>query len=567
MQLARLRRLFSLTAAMTVVAALLATSATTLTATAAHAATSADCHEVLMLGARGSGQPQDGNADDNYTGLGPQVQTAYNGLAAPLSGHRTLQALAVDYPALGVEQLYDQRNYFNGLDQGVQNALATLYSRATPCPEERIVLAGYSQGAMVMHRVLNELDATKSPILSRVDAAILIADGDRVSNDRTAFYGSASTKAEGVGLKLRKVSGSSTQKFNAAVGSKVLSICNNNDPVCDSTGKPTDLIWKYVHTGYTGTPPVQDAGVEAARTVLSTPAARPRAASLSGVVGQAFRYQYTADVLSGFSLEWRLAAGALPPGITLGGTGLITGTPTTVGAWTAQLQVRGVILGVTGGWAPATVQFAVAAPSTRQPFVANHTSGPRGFWTYANSPSPCPAAPAGYSAAILAYVSDGSWSMSSASQGPIWLGTHNLEVGTHAVHITCRQVPTNTFPTGAEANLLPILASYPDISLTVTSDWMPLSVTPMTVSAGQTLTLSGTYPVGDGSGVATAYINGQTGYPNGVKGTSAHLAADGSATTTLVMPSGTPSRLGVSIGVEYASGWGLDSALVFVNVV
>ena len=61
------------------------------------------------------------------------------------------------------------------------------------CPTTKVVLAGYSQGAMVVHRNLQALAA--SPNLA---ASLLIADGDRLPNDTTVNIGSV-TSVPGAG--------------------------------------------------------------------------------------------------------------------------------------------------------------------------------------------------------------------------------------------------------------------------------------------------------------------------------------------------------------------------------
>ncbi len=55
------------------------------------------------------------------------------------------------------------------------------------CPTSKVVLAGYSQGAMVVHRNLQALAA--SPNLA---AVLLVADGDRRPDDPTLNLGTVS---------------------------------------------------------------------------------------------------------------------------------------------------------------------------------------------------------------------------------------------------------------------------------------------------------------------------------------------------------------------------------------
>ena len=71
-----------------------------------------------------------------------------------------------------------------GLNNGVNAAYKTLVSHKVSCPKEKIVLAGYSQGAMLEHRVLYKLAIDYPAILKRIVGVALIGDGDRVAYSR-----------------------------------------------------------------------------------------------------------------------------------------------------------------------------------------------------------------------------------------------------------------------------------------------------------------------------------------------------------------------------------------------
>jgi hypothetical protein len=95
---------------------------------------------------------------------------------------------------------------------------------------------------MVIHRAVHTLGQTKAgrQILARLADAILIGDGDQVPHDRQIRYGTASAAAHGIGQALRTASHSSAALFSRAIGSRVLSVCNKHDIVCDWTDK--DLV-------------------------------------------------------------------------------------------------------------------------------------------------------------------------------------------------------------------------------------------------------------------------------------------------------------------------------------
>ncbi|MFD0366106.1 cutinase family protein [Nocardia sp. GCM10030253] len=174
-----------------------------------HQAMAADCGDgVVVLGARGSGQP----TDKPQGGLGTEVNNAYNRIRDRLQ-QRGIRARfqAVDYPAEGVLTIpigpAGVEIFLNSITIGVNNAITQLLQiqnglRTNPaCAGPRIVLAGYSQGAMVMHRALEELNAgtgVYTELLGRIGAA----DHD---HDTAAIWHSIGADTPGRGRAIRRV--------------------------------------------------------------------------------------------------------------------------------------------------------------------------------------------------------------------------------------------------------------------------------------------------------------------------------------------------------------------------
>jgi cutinase len=72
---------------------------------------------------------------------------------------------AVQYPATFAE---------SSPGKGVEDILSHLGNSTIACPEQKYALAGYSQGAIVLHRVAVEIpDAT----LEKIIAAVTFGDG------------------------------------------------------------------------------------------------------------------------------------------------------------------------------------------------------------------------------------------------------------------------------------------------------------------------------------------------------------------------------------------------------
>jgi hypothetical protein len=274
--------------------AVTALSATLITeAGPAHAATTATaasaCKQILFLGARGSGEFGPGDYGFNPTrvkgdpyGFGGPVNSAYAELNGDFENQFSVQPVSVSYKANSVSVLLKNHNlYFTDLSQGVTSAMNYLKTQSKKCPSQEIVLAGYSQGAMVQHRVLHDLIDNKADkaILERVDAAILIADGDQVANDNEVQFGTASKSASGIGHWYPKISHTSGAKFPESYSTIPLRVCDNHDPVCNASSNdlnPTNIL---IHLSYAKSEPVLDAAdVAAARLLNSDCTINPSAA-------------------------------------------------------------------------------------------------------------------------------------------------------------------------------------------------------------------------------------------------------------------------------------------------
>jgi cutinase len=102
-----------------------------LSAAAAPSASAQPCPDVDVVFARGTGDPP---------GVGPVGQAFVDSLR-PRVGARSLEVYPVNYPA--------NEQWDTGID-GIRDAGAHVASTASNCPQTRMVLGGYSQGAAVM---------------------------------------------------------------------------------------------------------------------------------------------------------------------------------------------------------------------------------------------------------------------------------------------------------------------------------------------------------------------------------------------------------------------------------
>jgi cutinase len=213
------------------------------------------CADFHWIGAAGSGQ-RDAVGLTSNGGMGGVVYESYLQLRSQLAASgRTIDAEAVQYPAAPVPLeggLGGWMGFMDSVDEGT-DATAEQFEKFTQrCPATKVVLAGYSQGAMVIHRNLDDL--ADDP---QVAAALLIADGDRLPGDNTINMGSTAGLAgtgKGVAQEHSFLASAPTAKLPPALGARTVSVCDLGDPVCDYDPKtdagPVSPAAVAIHTSY-----------------------------------------------------------------------------------------------------------------------------------------------------------------------------------------------------------------------------------------------------------------------------------------------------------------------------
>ena len=218
------------------------------------------CPDILLLGARGSGERASA-----VGGLGPTVGKLAGQIEERLDTD-AVSRLAVAYEAAGVETLVPSRaqaglfarsifgpaspelkarraaavaasfkiqrlgGYTASIDEGVRGAQEQLTTFQAKCPDTSYILAGFSQGAMVMHQTLLRLaDAGDDDTLGKIIATVLIADGDRVKDTTATQVGSAPSAARGV----RSVFSVNERDSKPEPDMVVYDVCVEGDLVCD----------------------------------------------------------------------------------------------------------------------------------------------------------------------------------------------------------------------------------------------------------------------------------------------------------------------------------------------
>jgi cutinase len=170
-------------------------------------AAAAPCPDVEIVFARGTTEPP---------GVGGVGQGFVDSLRSQLGG-RSVGVYAVDYPA--------SRDFDSSTPAGANDASSHIQSMSADCPNTRMVLGGYSQGAAVI-----DLSTTAMPpqVADHVAAAALFG------GPKSAFADSLSPGP--------------LPTIGAPYAAKTIDLCVPNDPIC-SNGTDMGAHVAYVQTG------------------------------------------------------------------------------------------------------------------------------------------------------------------------------------------------------------------------------------------------------------------------------------------------------------------------------
>ncbi|RYP16623.1 hypothetical protein DL765_005014 [Monosporascus sp. GIB2] len=160
------------------------------------------CRDVVFIFARGTTQP--GNIGD---APGPQTID----LLKAILGDSVVAAQGVEYPASLLDNLRK-----GGCDpEDARNMAALITQAAVKCPASKLVVSGFSQGAALVHRSVEQLP---SSVRARIFAGVTYGDTQRKQDNG---------------------------RIPGLDASKTLIICHDGDLVCEGT-----LIVTGAHDNY-----------------------------------------------------------------------------------------------------------------------------------------------------------------------------------------------------------------------------------------------------------------------------------------------------------------------------
>ncbi|MBW0017410.1 MAG: cutinase family protein [Mycobacterium sp.] len=176
----------------------------------APAASADPCSDVEVVYARGTHQEP---------GLADVGQAFVDSLTSQVGG-KSLSAYAVNYPA--------NDDYHGSSAAGSADASAHIQNTVAGCPNTKIVLGGYSQGATVIDLATNAMPA---PVADHVAAVALF--GEPTSGFSSALYG-----------------GQPLPTISPLYGGKTISLCAPDDPICSGGGNIMAHV-SYIQSGMT----------------------------------------------------------------------------------------------------------------------------------------------------------------------------------------------------------------------------------------------------------------------------------------------------------------------------
>jgi cutinase len=174
-----------------------------------HHASAGPCPDVEVISARGT---------DDSPGVG-YVGKAFIDALRPKVPGRSVEVYAVNYPATD--------DLVRSVPAGADDARAHVQSTVANCPNTRLVLTGYSQGAAVIDTTTEQLQ----PEVADHVAAV-------------AVFGNPKSRIAG------KLVGGQLQTINPLYRPKTIDLCVPDDPIC-SEGTNWDAHHQYIDSGMT----------------------------------------------------------------------------------------------------------------------------------------------------------------------------------------------------------------------------------------------------------------------------------------------------------------------------
>jgi cutinase len=253
------------------------------------------CAPVWFIGARGSGETSRqayGTGENRITGMGKEVDyLAYAVRASLAEKGMGVEFEPVSYPADSInvlkpnatvvalfkdgsvvkavaEYMHTSVDAYNAsITQGIEQAEVAVAQVLSSCPNAKIVMGGYSQGAIAIHDAENWLVRNRPTEFKHIAGTLLLGDPDRVPNTKAKEFGDSPSDGRGLRVYLHLVAADDVPD-----PSTTANITNNNDLVGDFQGLSSVEHWQAdaaVHSSYETTVAGRNLLASAAKWVAS----------------------------------------------------------------------------------------------------------------------------------------------------------------------------------------------------------------------------------------------------------------------------------------------------------
>jgi alpha-tubulin suppressor-like RCC1 family protein len=304
------------------------------------------CPDVLVIGARGSGQEPQANgglepadyAADPYNGMGQIAYDVYQRLLA----NRPQLHIAYEGVQYAAEPVYSSfqdpslTSYFQGFIANAKAGGPWMAQEVglvdAKCKHHtKFVLSGYSQGAWAVHHALMDMSST---LRKQVVGVTLFGDPLYVAGTSINRINNLVNLRNGLAYPVDRSYANVPKDIQARTGS----YCHTLDPVCQSLLLPAAPHYTYVSEGN---------AVQAADFIsqhMPAPTAWTKITSgdpPNGQVGSAYKFTFKASF--GVGAVTFSSVGELPRGLSLSSRGVLSGSPTMESIFSFKIKATDTI--------------------------------------------------------------------------------------------------------------------------------------------------------------------------------------------------------------------------------
>ena len=185
------------------------------------AAATPPCTDVEIVGLRGSSEP----FDPAQHGMGALLGTEADLVAAQAPTGTAVGFHGIGYPAVSAVLGVIDGDYFSSKEEGMRELDGYLRQEIQACPDTRLVVMGYSQGA---HAAGDQLAQEPASVTDHVAELVMFGD-PRFNPDATYARGTFDPDDEGL-------AGARPLSDFGSWSTRVASFCNRDDLVCQGVG-------------------------------------------------------------------------------------------------------------------------------------------------------------------------------------------------------------------------------------------------------------------------------------------------------------------------------------------